>query len=490
MRGGFTNPNALKLWVEANYDEAVEVLSDHQAMSIALARTDPNEFCEFVLRDEETQAHVLQEPTHQAMQDAITANDRLVIHCHIESGKTTSVGVGRVLFEIGKNPNLRCAFVSKTAHAAAKVSSTVRRYIEQSDELHAVFPDLLPGAKWTDSALTVKRASFARDYSLCAIGVGSQVLGSRLDFVVLDDVLSMEATHSEMAREQIAQWYSANIGGRLTANARIVMMGTAWHEDDLLHRQLRRGWAHVHIPVKTDDGRLTMPARWTQERIDKWIRDNGPLEASRQLFVRAIDDATRRFQKGWIDKCLKRGEGRPAIYALRHIPGGCRVYTGVDLGTSEKTSSDRTVLFTGLVYPNGDREVLNIESGQWTGPTIIEKIKDVHRRYGGIVLVESNAAQVFIKQFVAKGSALPVMEFNTGKNKLDEHFGLESMGVEFYNEKWIIPSRGGIGANDEINAWISEMLNYTPSTHTGDRLMAAWFFRQGANMRVRKLGGR
>jgi hypothetical protein len=154
----------------------------------------------------------------------------------------------------------------------------------------------------------------------------------------------------------------------------------------------------------------------------------------------------------------------------------------VDLGTRESKGTDLTVLFTIVVHPNEDREILNITSGRWQGPDIVKQIFDVQARYHSIVIVESNAAQVFIQQFIASKSAIPVKNFNTGKNKLSPEFGIESLAVELYSGKWIIPNADGV-VHPEITAWISEMLYYSPSAHTGDRLMASWFAREGSRQK-------
>jgi len=221
-------------------------------------------------------------------------------------------------------------------------------------------------------------------------------------------------------------------------------------------------------------------------RIDARRKELGPAEFARQMMCQARDDADARFKQEYIDRGLKRGEGRRTAYALETIPSGCSVYTGVDLGVQKHKKSGETVLFTLLVHPDESREVINIESGKWSGPEIVQRIYDTHRRYMSIMIVENNAAQDFLVQFAQQGAAVPIKPFTTGRNKANPEFGVESIATEMAGGKWVIPHEGDGQMDPEIREWISEMLYYDPQVHTGDRLMASWFAREGARMGAHK----
>lgn len=486
MLPDFSDPEALIDWCAAHPGEAQVMVERAHQLRLEVARKDVNEFIELVGVDEESGAPLVQAPIHEAFQKLCDTHKRLIIWSHVESGKTVQVAILRLVWLLGRNPKLRLAVVSRTQTQASKVVSAVKAYIEKSEAVRAVFPDLLPGAKWTDGALKVKGAGHAKDYSLQALGVGTAVLGARLDGVVMDDVLDWENTRTPTQRQGLLDWYKKTIGGRLTRAAFVVFIGNAWHPEDILHTLARNPvWAAFRFPVvDPETGAPRWPERWPQERIDAFREEHGPAEAARQLFCQARDDAEARFKREWIDKCLARGEGRELPLLLHTLPPGYRTYTGVDLGTRETKTSDLTVLFTICVHPNEDREVLCVESGRWTGPDIVARVLDAHKRFMSIVLVENNAAQDFIRQFIVAGSAVPVLPFTTGKNKAHPEFGVESLAVELHNAKWIIPNHGGRSSVD-VEAWIAEMLYYSPDAHTGDRLMASWFAREGSRKKAK-----
>jgi len=472
-------------------NEVLDTLEELEEALVARARVDPAAFNAYVLRDEETGEPIFVQPMQQEWQDLVTANKRVLIWSHIESGKTSSLSIGRVLYELSRNPNLRVAIISNTDAQGQKICTTIARYIEQSPELHRVAPHLKrdPTRTWTGHEIFVVRDSNAKDPSVRTLGVHGNILSARVDLLIIDDILDYENTLTANQRNTLYNWFRSTVEGRLTRNARVLCVGTAWHKDDIMHRWAARPeWVAVRYSV-IEDGVITWPDRWPLERIEQAKSILGPVEFARSLLCLARTDDESRFKEAWIQTCLDLGEGRPRTHALDFVPPGFRVYTGVDLGVRDRDGSDLTVLFTILVHPENElREVLEIQSGRWNGPDIVDRIHDVHRRYHSIVMVESNAAQQFILDFSKDRSAVPVIPFNTGANKNNPEFGLESLATEMSLQKWLIPARGGVAVDPEIVKWITEMLYYDPKAHTGDRLMASWFAREAA--RVKKPVGR
>lgn len=451
-----------------------------------LARDDAATFIEYVLRDELTgQPITLADPMHFRWHDLADKHDRLVLLSHVEAGKTTSLSVGRVLWELGRKPSQRVAIVSNTSGQAQKITRAIAGYLERSTALREVFPQLRPaeGGPWTTTQLTVERRTNAKDPSVQACGVHGSIVGARIDLLILDDIMDYENTRTAAARDDVWDWVHSSLLGRLTDGARVIAVGNAYHRDDLLHRlEKNPRWHTYRFPVVSADGRPSWPERWTLQRIADKRDELGPIEFARQMLCQARDDADARFKREWLDICLRRGQGKTLVNSLATIPTGCAVYTGVDLAVQQHSGADLTVLFTILVWPNGDREVLNIESGRFAGPDIVQRIQQAHHRYQSVCIVENNAAQEFILQFTRHGSAVPVRPFTTGRNKAHPEFGVESLAAEMAAGKWIIPSGPGGKLQPEVDAWVNEMLYYDPRAHTGDRLMSSWFAREGVRM--------
>lgn len=266
-------------------------------------------------------------------------------------------------------------------------------------------------------------------------------------------------------------------------------------------------WAGRKFPVADPvTGKVNWPRQWPPERVARKRRELGDLEYSRQMLCEPRDDSTARFKRAWIEGCQELGRKRgiklyrtlddipDAIWdraveraeeQLGGVPGG-RVYTGVDLGVSQRAGSDLTVLFTILVHADATRQVLGIESGRWTAPEIIRRIVDTHNRYDSKVIVENVSAQDFLRQFATAYTHVPIVPFTTtARKKWHPRFGVESIATELENGKWWIPDDP---EHKALRAWIREMLYYDPNGHTGDHLMAAWFAREGARRDERGSG--
>jgi hypothetical protein len=442
---------------------------------------------------------------------------------------SSQISIGRTLWMLGRNPNMRGVVITKTAQLAQKLVRACKEYLERSPDLREVFPGLLPnkdpGMPWTSTMLTVQRSVFAKDASLQATGLFGNVMGSRYDWVVFDDILDNENTRTKTPRDHAWDWIRATVFGRLSEDAQIAFLGNAWHPEDAMHRMEKEPrFVGFRYPVRDAEGALTWPEHWNERRVERARQDMGALEFSRALLCQARDDETSRFKRDWLDACCARGEGlellhdRDAFFtatiegripgftltaeqardaqiaeAARRLAGptaapdplaalGVAFYTGVDLAVQQHSAADLTSLFSIAVLPAGDRLVLSVESGRWTAPDILKKIVHHHVRYESLCVVENVAAQEYLLQLLRAHTPVPVRGFTTGKQKASPEFGVESLAAEFEAVKWIIPSgKGGKQRAREVDAWILELVNYEPPpAHTGDRVMASWFAREGA----------
>jgi hypothetical protein len=180
-----------------------------------------------------------------------------------------------------------------------------------------------------------------------------------------------------------------------------VFLGTGYHPDDLMHRLAKSGaWKSERYPVVDAAGNPTWPEVWGADRIAKkrLELESAPLEYARQFMCVTRSDAESRFKSAWIDLAKERGADRMLNnIGIKELVGpytGCRVYTGVDLAVQQHASNDLVVLFTILVYPNDDRQLLWIDAGRWTGPDIVDRVIDTTKKYKSIAIVENVACFV------------------------------------------------------------------------------------------------
>jgi hypothetical protein len=183
--------------------------------------------------------------------------------------------------------------------------------------------------------------------------------------------------------------------------------------------------------------------------------------------AQVLPDDASRFRLAWIEAAFAAA-ARENVTLVDGFDAPGRVFSGVDLGVGlDPRRHDETAIFTVLLRDDGRRQVLSIESGRWTGPEIIQRIKSTHLRFGSTIRVETNGAQGHVLQHLQQEN-VRVQAHATGKNKHDPVFGIESVGIELEAGRWVVPDAPA------TRAWARELLNYSPSAHPGDRVIAGW----------------
>lgn len=465
-----------------------------EAAHVELARTSAAAFVQYAFRHEETNALIENARHHQEWHEFLDDHNRAILFAPVEHGKTQQV-IGRVLWTLGKNPNKRIAIVSNTFEPhATKILKAIRTHIESNPRVHKVFPHLRPsendGDPWGQAHITVQRDTIAKDPSVQALGLFGPINGSRLDGIILDDILNFENTRTPEMIQKTLGWLDSEVFTRATEHGFIHWIGTPWNPLDPMHEVAKRpAWASKrYCAVENPDEPMTSwrpiwPEQFSLARLTEIYGGTSPLNFARKYLCQVRMDSASRFQMEWIENAKRLGAGRRLVDRQPHGFDGRAwpCFTGVDIGIGQKEGHDLTVLFTVAVDERGRKCVVDIQAGRWPAPDIVQRIHGVVRRYNSHVLVEDNQAQAFIVQWAGQ-DGLPVTGFTTtGGKKYDEHFGVESLAVEMRNGGWLIPSGApGEMLHPELEAWIQEMLFYTPDAHTGDRLMASWLAREAA----------
>ncbi len=477
--------------------QAAERVAVARELKRRKAQTNAGHFAEYAFVSEKTGAHLVNADFHWEWHAFLDANRWAVLFAPVEHAKSTQVGLVRMLHEIGKNPNGRFAIIGDSEDAAAKILGVIAQSIEENAEVREVFPHLRRSSRkrdpWHKTAITVERDLPLRDPTLRAYGRGSPILGSRLDGVIIDDILNLENTATDEQIEKTIAWLESTVLTRLTDGAFCWFIGTPWHVVDALHEFAKRpGFAsRRYSAVLNPDAPQSewiplWPEQFSRARLIAIAAITLAINFARAYLCLVRSDAESRFKAEWIERAKQLGRGRTVIDRAPIGVAGARLpcLTGVDLGVTTKAKAKKnsglTVLFTIALDERQRRLLCKIEAGRWTSPEILSRLSRAQQAYNSIVMVEDNGAQMFIVQW-AQAAGVPVTSMTTGANKVDEAFGVESLAVEFRSGLWIIPSGAeGSQLDPEIEAWIREMLFYRPEAHTGDRLMASWFATSAA----------
>jgi len=222
-------------------------------------------------------------------------------------------------------------------------------------------------------------------------------------------------------------------------------------------------------------------AKWGKEALEKHLERVGPIAFNRGLRNIALSSKDSTFPS--FEKCIKKD-----LKIQEVLTDNCLLYSGVDLSTKKRPG---TCIFT---LANDRKRKLyipvDIRYGKWTGPKLLEQIYLVQEQYKPkSFLVENNALQDmvidFLKEDVKKGkhSSSPFIKGHfTGSNKLDLDNGVDSLEVDFYNDRWIIAlgdKEHKLSCKCGFCKWQDEM-NGHPFYETTDSVMACWLAKENA----------
>lgn len=160
---------------------------------------------------------------------------RLMVMMPPGAAKSTYVSILFPPWFLAKQRGRTAILASHTADLAEANSSKVVRAVQEFGPAIGLVALNEAGTYWrTGNGGEVKAA-----------GVGAGITGRRADLAIIDDpVKSAEDAQSQRYRDKTWDWFQADLSTRLKAgkrggaHARIVLIMTRWHEDDLAGRLL------------------------------------------------------------------------------------------------------------------------------------------------------------------------------------------------------------------------------------------------------------
>lgn len=217
---------------------------------------------------------------------------RLIITMPPRHGKSELASRRFPAWCLGKDPNEQIIACSYSADLAASLNRDVQRVM--GDGLYA---ETFPSTRLSSSNV-VTRADVpalrnsrifevvgARGYYLCA-GVGGPITGRGMTLGIIDDpIKNREEANSKTIRDKIWSWYTSTFLTRQAPNARVVVIMTRWHEDDLVGRILAQAkdtgehWVVLSMPAILDcppcdgdpraEGEALWPDRFGADRLGR-----------------------------------------------------------------------------------------------------------------------------------------------------------------------------------------------------------------------------
>ena len=177
--------------------------------------------------------------------------DRLMVLMPPGSAKSIYASVLFPAWWFTRHPASNIIAASHTADLAEHFGRQVRDMVAEhaADLGYGLAADNRAAGRWQ----TTGRGTYF------AAGVRGPITGRRADLAIIDDPVKSHAeADSPTFRENVWNWYRADLATRLKPGGRIVLIMTRWHEDDLGGRILAQNpgeWRLLRLPAlaETDD---------------------------------------------------------------------------------------------------------------------------------------------------------------------------------------------------------------------------------------------
>lgn len=289
---------------------------------------------------------------------------------------------------------------------------------------------------WPEHSARVRRdASASHRFTLeqgggvMAAGVGSGLTGRGADLLIIDDpVKDAEAAFSQPQREKAWEWWTMTARTRVEPGGAIIVVGTRWHEDDLIGRIVARDdeeWEVIKLPAISDAGEPLWPDRWSLSALDQVRNAVGPYTWA-SLYQQEPDVVIGEglWHPATIERMIR--DCPPLVERRDEVPE--RVVVAVDPPGKETGAECGIMVASRRPTPaNGppsaallDDRSLRGRPEEW-GAEVIRAWQD---HDADLIIVEDNqggqmAASVIraASERMSLGSAPPIKEFSASKSK-------------------------------------------------------------------------
>jgi predicted phage terminase large subunit-like protein len=324
--------------------------------------------------------------------DALLPFTRLCVEMPPRHAKSTTVSQNFAAWYLGRHPDHHVILSSYSDHRARFWGRKARDLLETFGKQFfgiSISSRSAAGDEWEIED---------RAGGMVTAGIGGAITGVGAQLLVIDDaVKNAEEAHSKVIQERNSDWWQAVALTRLEPDEAgrdgiVVVVGTRWHENDLIgsilsnEEALADGevWytlklpalAEQYDPLQRQVGEALWPERWPVERL---LRRKARLSG---YFWQALyqqqpsPDEGNVFLRSWWQ------------YYDKLPPGQHPGYTIIDTaGYDTKERGDYAVLAS-VVRVGRDLYWLGVQRGHWTFPELVQRALDARAEYDLPLLIE------------------------------------------------------------------------------------------------------
>lgn len=178
------------------------------------------------------------------------AYDILILMTPPQHGKSMTVTESFPSWYLGRNPKKRVILASYSEETARRFG---RKNLEKTETFGPALFGLEKGSIWSSTEFELGNG-WGR---MISRGIMSGITGNPADLLVIDDpIKNREEADSPVYRNKLWEEWQNTLKTRFAAGAKVILIATPWHEDDLLAR-VKQSEPYVQVlrlPVEAEEG--------------------------------------------------------------------------------------------------------------------------------------------------------------------------------------------------------------------------------------------
>lgn len=333
---------------------------------------------------------------------------RLLINLPPRNGKSKTVSVIWVAWQLGRDPTLNFVCVSYSNELSGKMARDCRAIMDSS-----WYREIFPGTVISKARSASYDFETTRGGGRLATSVTGTLTGRGGDIIILDDVIKPEEANSDTTRNAVNEWFRSTLASRLNdkMTGAIICVMQRLHEYDLSGMLLEQGgWVHLSLPaIAVQDesiilarggvhwrreGDVLHPAREPREVLAELKTAMGSLAFEAQYQQQPMPAEGNLYRAEWL---------RVSEHDPKRDPCG-EIIQSWDTAIKTGSANDFSVCVTARVI-RGEVHLLDVWRGKVEFPALQHKAIELAQQHrANTVLIEDKASGQQLLQALRAGS--------------------------------------------------------------------------------------
>lgn len=295
--------------------------------------------------------------------------------------KTSIRTIGKAIFEIVNNPDIRILINHKILARAVDIMREIRGHFERNQRFRYFYGDMV-GDKWgQDSFIVRTRKNILKEPTVAIGSPDHEATSGHYDVIINDDLVGLKDRYSEAERRNTMNYFKTLIYLQ-EPDGYTLNTGTRWHIDDLYNYMIdKKLYKDIRIrKAIKDDGQPLFPERFTVSMLEH-MRKEDPEMFEAQMMNNPIpsDEQLYRYENLIFCELERMNQGMAYAY--------------IDPAISKKSSADFTAMVIGRIE-HDEIDVIDSVIGRYKPESFEFVVMDKCRQHNiQKIGIESNAFQ-------------------------------------------------------------------------------------------------